>query len=85
MKTFTPEKSLLIANAKLEKAERDIATLRRLVDYTVAIIVAAGGRVAVPTDKLEEWSEREWRHESDGETHVFSTLDQIAGDNGSAA
>jgi hypothetical protein len=73
--TFTPEKSLLIANAKLEKADQDIATLRRLVDYTVAIIVAAGGRIEIPMDKFEEWSRREWRHENDGEMHVFSTQD----------
>ena len=67
-----PETSLLIANQKLLKAEQDIATLRRLVDYTVAIIVAAGGRVEVPADKIEDWSKVEWRHENDGEMHVFT-------------
>lgn len=67
------ETSLLIANQKLEKAKKDIAVLRELVDYTIAIITAAGGRVEVPADKLDDWSSREWRHENDGVTHVFTT------------
>lgn len=66
------EKSLLIANEKLKKAEADIAILRRLVDHTVAIIVASGGRVEIPASKMEEWSGRPWRHENDGVTHVFT-------------
>ena len=65
------EKSLLIANEKLKKAEADIAILRKLVDHTIAIIVAAGGRVEIPAGKMEEWSRRPWRHENDGVTHVF--------------
>lgn len=69
------EKSLLIANEKLKKAEADIAILRRLVDHTVAIIVASGGRVEIPADKMGEWSQRSWRHESDGVTHIFSAED----------
>lgn len=68
------ETSLLIANEKLRKAEEDITILRRLVDHTIAIIVAAGGRVEIPCDKMEEWSSREWRHENDGTTHVFLTI-----------
>ena len=67
------ETSLLIANEKLKKAQQDIAILRQLADYTIAIIVAAGGRVEVPSDKLSEWSSTPWRHENDGLTHVFST------------
>jgi hypothetical protein len=67
------ETSLLIANEKLDKAEKRIAVLRDLVDYTIAIITAAGGRVEVPAGKLDEWSSREWRHENDGVTHVFTT------------
>lgn len=66
------ETSPLIANEKLKKAEADIAILRRLVDHTIAIIVAAGGRVEIPASKMEEWSRRSWRHENDGVTHVFT-------------
>ena len=65
--------SLLVANEKLRKAEEDIIILRRLVDHTIAIIVAAGGRVEIPCDKLEEWSSRPWRHENDGVFHIFTT------------
>jgi hypothetical protein len=67
------ETSLLIANEKLKKAEREIATLRELVDYTIAIIVAAGGRVEIPADKITEWSSYSWRHEADGSKHLFTT------------
>lgn len=67
------EKSLLIANEKLRKAEEDIAILRRTVDHTIAIIVAAGGRVEIPCSKMEEWSKSPWRHENDDTTHVFTT------------
>lgn len=66
------ETSLLIANEKLKKAEADIAILRRLVDHTIAIIVAAGGRIEIPADKMDEWSSRPWRHENDGAMHVFT-------------
>jgi hypothetical protein len=65
------ETSLLIANERLRKAYEDIDILRRLVDHTVAIIVAAGGRVEIPSDKMEDWSNRPWRHEHDGKTHIF--------------
>ncbi len=68
------ETSLLIENEKLRKAEEDIAILRRLVDHTIAIIVAAGGRVEIPCNKMEEWSRREWRHENDGTMRVFLTI-----------
>jgi len=67
------ETSLLVANEKLKKAHADIAILRQLVDYTIAIIVAAGGRVEIPADKLADWAATSWRHENDGLTHVFST------------
>jgi hypothetical protein len=67
------ETSLFIANEKLKKAHEDIAILRLLADYTIAIIVAAGGRVEIPSDKLSDWAALPWRHENDGVTHVFST------------
>lgn len=66
------ETSLFIANEKLKKAEADIAILRRLVDHTIAIIVASGGRVEIPADKMDAWAAAPWRHESDGVTHVFT-------------
>ena len=69
------ETSLLIANQKLEKAYADIAVLRKLVDHTIAIITASGGRVEVPADKMSEWSKRSWRHENDGVTHIFTTTE----------
>lgn len=69
------ETSLLIANQKLEKAYADIAVLRKLVDHTIAIITAAGGRVEISADKMVEWSKRSWRHENDGATHIFTTID----------
>lgn len=71
--SFTPETSLLIANKKLRKSEQEVATLRQLVNYTVAIIVAAGGRVEIPSNKIEEWSKREWRHDSNERSHVFTS------------
>ncbi len=67
------ETSLLIANQKLDKAHAEIAVLRQLVDYTIAIITASGGRVEIPADKMGDWSRRSWRHENDGVTHVFTT------------
>ena len=67
------ETSLLIANQKLDKARADIAVLRQLVDYTIAIITAAGGRVEIPAEKMDDWSRRSWRHENDGVTHIFTT------------
>lgn len=72
------ETSLLIANEKLRKAEQEIVTLRRLVDYTVAIIVASGGRVEIPVEKIDDYSKCQWRHENDGKTHVFSAAGEIA-------
>ena len=65
--------SALILEKKLHAAQRDIEVLRQLVDYTVAMIVAAGGRIDVPADKVSEWSKRPWRHENDGVTHTFTT------------
>lgn len=67
------ETSLLIANQKLEKARADIAVLRQIVDYTIAIITAAGGRVEIPAEKMADYSSRSWRHENDGVTHIFTT------------
>ena len=65
--------SLFIVQQQLAKAQADIVTLRTLVDHTIAIIVAAGGRVEIPADKMDEWSQSSWRHENDGVTHTFTT------------
>jgi hypothetical protein len=62
-----------ILERQLEAANKDIAVLRLLVNHTVAIITAAGGRVEIPAEKHEEWSKREWRHENDGVKHIFTT------------
>lgn len=65
--------SVLVLQKEVEALQRDLATAHRLVDYTVAIITAAGGKVVVPSDRLDEWSRRSWRHDSDGTTHTFTT------------
>jgi hypothetical protein len=67
--------SALILEKQLEAARQEIATLRTLTNYTVAVIVASGGRIEIPDNKIEEWSRLEWRHESDGLNHVFTTGD----------
>jgi len=61
-----------ILQKQLETARQEIATLRKVVDHTVAIIAGAGGRVEVPTSKHDEGSKLHYRHESDGTTHIFT-------------
>jgi hypothetical protein len=68
--------SALILGKQLEAARQEIATLRTLTNYTVAIIAAAGGRVFVPADMYDKWSKRQWRHESDSLGHLFEALDE---------
>ena len=64
--------SVLVLQEKLDVAEKDIASLRKVVDHTIAIIVAAGGRVEVPVARHDEWANRSWRHDNDGVTHTFT-------------
>lgn len=66
--------SAFILQKKLDAAERDIASLRTIVDHTIAIIVGAGGRVEVPVAQHDEWSAFSWRHENDGIRHVFTAI-----------
>jgi hypothetical protein len=68
-----PETSVLVLQKQLDAANKEIATLRTVVDHTVAIVAGAGGRVEVPVAKYEEYSQRRWRHENDGITHIFTT------------
>lgn len=67
------ETSLIVANKRLDDAHAEINVLRRLTQYTIAMIAASGGRVEIPDDKIREWSKRPWRHEFDGTTHIFTT------------
>lgn len=57
--------SAFILTEKLRKAEQDIKVLRELTDWTVAIIVAAGGKVFVPETIAAEASQMKWRREAD--------------------
>ena len=66
--------SVFILSEQLRKAKQEIATLRRVVDYTIAIVVGAGGRVEVPSAALTEWSNHAWTHENDGTTHIFTAI-----------
>ena len=74
------QESALILGKQLEAARKEIETLRKLTNYTVAIIVAAGGRVEMTSDEIENWSKRDWRHENDGTLHVFSALSKARGE-----
>ncbi len=68
--------SAFILEQKLIAAQKDIETLRMLVDYTLAIIAAAGGTVSFSNEHLEQWRDHPWRHEFDGREHVFSVEDK---------
>jgi hypothetical protein len=56
--------SVFILTEKLKKAEAEIEVLRGLTSWTVAIIMAAGGRVVVPHELAEKRDHLQWRKES---------------------
>lgn len=65
--------SAFILQQQLDDAHRSIDALRKLVDYTVAIIIASGGKIEVDQATVDEAQEKGagWRHEADGTKHVF--------------
>lgn len=70
-KTTAPMMNAFLLERQLESARQEIDSLRRLTDYAIALIMAAGGRVEISHDKIEGWQNSPWRHEFDGRTHVF--------------
>lgn len=60
--------SVLVLQKQLAKAEQDIEALREVVDWTVQIIVAAGGRVEVTPETAAQLSQMKWRREADRNT-----------------
>lgn len=63
--------SALVLEQQLNAARLEIASLRKLTEYTLAIILASGGRIELTNQQVADGERASWRSENDGSRFVF--------------